>query len=519
MVKNYMYKSIISCKRQGYTKTEIGKKLGLDPATVRKYYNMTEKEYRTYLDSVSNRQKVFDSYEKEILDVYRQNGNKKLSVSAVFDYLEERYPNLPGTEKTLRNYIGHLTEKNELKFVPANRVYIKVPELPLGKQLQIDFGEYMLLSGLKVYIFAAVLSASRYKYIGVQERPFTTLDMIGHLLDCFDYIGGIPEQIVIDQDSVMVVTENYGDIIYTQAFKYFKDEMGIEVYVCRKADPESKGKIENLVKFVKSNFLSVRDFGSIKEVREGVLGWLKRRANGKISQATKKIPADIIEEERKHLRKVRNSIYRKESLVDRESRIVDERCRISVSSSLYSVPSSYKNKEVEIFKTETRLFIFDKHEGHEIADHKLSLVDGAVVINKAHGREKQKKLKEMKEEVLAQFPLENWKEFVCWTFKTHPRYVRDQCVEAGRRFTGNEDLQWLEKALAFCLENETYTMKNLLDTYSYYLNLSKNPEEDILGKMTESLKQAARFRNKVRVEKRSIGVYKSLVTIIAGVFV
>jgi len=120
-----------------------------------------------------------------------------------------------------------------------------VDELPFGKQLQIDFGEYKTPSGLKLYIFGAVLSGSRYKFIAFQDKPFTTLDLIFHLMNCFDYIEGMPEEIVIGQDSVMVVAENHGDIIYTKDFAYFIQEMGLRMYVCRKANPETKGKVEN----------------------------------------------------------------------------------------------------------------------------------------------------------------------------------------------------------------------------------------------------------------------------------
>ena len=58
----------------------------------------------------------------------------------------------------------------------------------------------------------------------------------------------------------MVVSENRGDIIYTKDFKQFIEEMDLNMYVCRKSDPESKGKIENLIKFIKRNFLRIRDF-------------------------------------------------------------------------------------------------------------------------------------------------------------------------------------------------------------------------------------------------------------------
>jgi transposase len=48
-----------------------------------------------------------------------------------------------------------------------------------------------------------------------------------------EYIGGIPEEIVIDQDSTLVVSENHGDILLTKGFTQFKEEMGFRLYVCR----------------------------------------------------------------------------------------------------------------------------------------------------------------------------------------------------------------------------------------------------------------------------------------------
>jgi len=268
------------------------------------------------------RDKVLEEYEKDILKVYKMNEFQKLNMSAVYDYLEEKYGTPAGTEQTLRNYIEYLIRTDKLRLNEKIRLYIKVLELPFGRQMQLD--QQRLRSGLKLYIFASLLSASRYKYVIFQDHAFRTKEIISHLLNCFDYFGGAPEEIVIDQDGLMVVSENVGDIIYTDDFKYFIEEQGIRMYVCRAADPETKGKIENLIKYVKHNFLSLRDFTSVDEANESGFTWLKRRANGKISQATKQIPALLINEERKHLKPLGNSIFRKNSLIGREKRIANE---------------------------------------------------------------------------------------------------------------------------------------------------------------------------------------------------
>ena len=99
-------------------------------------------------------------------------------MSSVYDYLEEVHGALLGTEKTFRNYITYLGETNQLEFTERVRLYGKVPELPLGRQMQVDFGVHRTAGGLKLYLFCAVLAASRYKYVAFQARPFTTFDLI-----------------------------------------------------------------------------------------------------------------------------------------------------------------------------------------------------------------------------------------------------------------------------------------------------------------------------------------------------
>lgn len=520
MVDRRMYKKIQACKSRGLLKAEIAVKLELDPGTVAKYYDMEEADCLKYLRSHKYRAKVFDAFKEDILDVYRENDFKKLSMSAVFDYLEEKQgTQLPGNEQTLRNYIRYLRKTGELVLKTRERVYQKVAELPFGKQLQIDFGEYTMPGGLKLYIFAAVLSASRYKYCAYQDKPFTTLDLIFHLLNCFDYLGGIPLELVIDQDSIMVVSENRGDIVYTKEFSYFIQEMDLQMYVCRKADPETKGKVENTVGFVKSNHLSVRDFEIVEEAQGSLGPWLRRRANGKISQATGRIPAEVIEEERCYLRPLKNSIYRKDMIVGREPRTVDQRCRISVGASKYSVPVEYRNREVDIYQTDSECFVFDQESGVQIAEHRLSLVPGAEITRGEHFRSTGKATEELREEVKSMFSPDNWIRFVGENFKTYHRYVRDQCIDAKRYFGEGVDEALLDQALEFCLEQKTWSMTNLADTYEYYRGLGEMEEgEDILGQLGPQLKQVAEYKKHIRVSKRDIGVYKSLVSIVLGVF-
>ncbi|MBM3285411.1 MAG: transposase [Candidatus Aminicenantes bacterium] len=477
MIKKAMFKEIQAFRRQGYSQGAIGRALELDPRTVAKYFAMEEADYRVYRQEHLFRDKAFDDLRGEILEVYGANDFRPLPVSSVYDYLEERYGALPGNEQTLRNYVAYLIETESLRLNDGGRLYNKVPELPFGRQMQLDFGRYRCRSGLVLYIFAAVLSASRYKYMVFQGQPFRTLDVIRHLLDCLDYFGGRPEELVIDQDRLMVASENAGDIIYTEDFKYLIEEQEFRLYVCRAADPETKGKVENLVKFVKTNFLGSRDFERVEEANAGVRSWLQRRANGKISQATKQIPAVLFDEERTHLRVLRNSIFRKDSLLGREERTANDKALISVQACNYQLPPRYKNKTVEIYTTTEELFVFDVFTGKEIIAYRLSLIPGQVVSTRSLRKEGETSVEELKTAVAGLFTLEPWKRFVERNFKTFPRYARDQCLEAKRFFAEKEvDPGILERAIRYCLENDTPSFANLRDTYVHFERESRQPE-------------------------------------------
>ena len=512
MVKNNMYQEIKKMKQSGKSKNYASLKLNIDIKTVRKYWNMNDGDYQKSLLEFSCREKEFETLKKDILDLYKKNDFIRLNMSAVYDYLTEVNGELPANENTLRNFIHYLIESGQLSLNEKRRLYNKVPEAPYGKQLQLDFGQYRGKNGRRYYIFAAVLSASRFKYASLQEKPFRTKDLINHLLDCFAYIGGVPEELVIDQDCTMVVSENAGDIIYTKDFQYFIEEMGLKMFVCRAADPESKGKIENLVKFIKYSFFPIREFNSVEEGIESLLKWLERKANGKISQANMKIPKIEIETEKQYLRPLRNSIFLKDSVSQREERIVSDKCRIAVESSQYEVPSLYRNGKVNIYKTENKLFIFDKISGNQISEFLLSVIPGQIVAKRS--RDMGKTINALKEEVFGYFDIPDWKEFLERNFKKFNRYVRDQCLLARKYFQNQpiDDVVLLE-AILNCMDSSSYSMKDLWDNYQNCINAGKNEKFSNKGKINNPLINPNHY---VEVAKPDISKYQKLCDTIGG---
>ncbi|MDD4599641.1 MAG: DDE-type integrase/transposase/recombinase [Negativicutes bacterium] len=135
--------------------------------------------------------------------------------------------------------------------------------------MKVDFGEITVpTSGgrkRKVYCMAPVLAHSRFKYAEWSDQPFTTARLTAMLRRCFEYICGMPQELVFDQDKLVAVSENHGDILYTEEFERLKQTLRFKVYLCRKGDPGSKGKVESTVKYVKYNFAKHRLFTTLQD--------------------------------------------------------------------------------------------------------------------------------------------------------------------------------------------------------------------------------------------------------------
>jgi len=166
---------------------------------------------------------------------------------------------------------------------------------------------------------------------------------------------------------------------------------------------------------------------------------------------------------------VRNSIFRKDFLIGREERNVNEKASISVDACGYQLPSNYRNKTVEIYVTKQKLFVFDLYTGEEIVEYDLSPIPGRIICTRGHKRETEKTARELKALVSDMFEIESWKRFTERNFKAFSRYVRDKCLEAKRYFMVKDiDIEILEQALEYCLKNDTLSFANLNDTYAYF---------------------------------------------------
>src|SRR5699024_925877 len=209
-----MYMEIHQLLNQGFNKTQVAKKLNISRTTVYRYLEKDPESMAKWVNSTKVRRKILDPYKEIILNWLRTHPD--MSAAQVFDWLLDKYEHLKVAESTVRSYVRELRKTYDIPKETLPRDYEAVPEAPLGAQMQVDFGETTQQTNdhrkAKLYCISFVLSHSRYKYFEWLDRPFTTSDLIQAHENAFQYYGGIADEIVYDQDALILVSENGGDL-------------------------------------------------------------------------------------------------------------------------------------------------------------------------------------------------------------------------------------------------------------------------------------------------------------------
>ena len=453
--KLIMYHEIHKLKREGHSVSFISRHLALNWRTVDHYLRMGEADFDRLMDRQSARKRDLAPYEAFVrsrLKLYADT-----SAAQMHDWLKEHHQDFPAkSPKTIFNFVAHVRMKYDLPREKPVREFEVVEELPYGQQAQVDFGEYNMRDNggkrVKVYFFTLVLSRSRYKYVWFSVKPFTSdLAILAHE-QAFAFIGGVPDQIVYDQDKVFIVDENHGDIILTEAFRAYTRERSFKLHFCRKSDPQSKGKIENVVKYEKQNFLYNRQFEDIETLNGQALGWLGRTANMMAHNGTKKVPYDEWVIEQPYLSPF--SPY--QTKPSRVPYTVRKDNTISWKGNFYSLPlGTYKGRGSTVMvQAEGDCLLLSSLEGAELCRHAISTAKGQKIKNTDHGRDKGSAIEEMVADLCGKFENpEQARQFLKGIQQAKPRYVRDQILIL-RDVVEKTPASILSKSLQYCCDHK-----------------------------------------------------------------
>ncbi len=445
---------------------EISRSLGISKNTVRKYIRMNEQMIQEYQES-PQRHKSLDKYRSYLMHLLKRY--PALKTPKVSRKLKAKVPGLEVSQRSLRRYLNRL---KKIVISAQSRYYEPIIDEVPGVQCQVDPGELrnVDVGGVlkTIYFVVFVLSYSRLMYVGLSARPINTGIFIQMHDAAFRFFGGVPEECVYDQTKLVVIEEVYREVTFNDRFIRYATQAGMTPWVCEGYDPESKGKVEAGVKYVKQDCLYGEQFKDWQALQCHVLDWLDDVANIRIHGTTKEVPKDVFEtREKPHL-----SPYPTVTLtVPSAQRKVDKTGLISWQGNKYSAPMIYQRSSVGVDTLDNQLIILDPGNDEEVARHVLMLGKGHIVKNTDHYRDQTKRIDDYESGLIKLLGESNGQQLCALIKQTSPRIYRDQLA-------GVTSILSLHVDIASCLierliERPTLTATQVRDYIEAY---ESNPD-------------------------------------------
>ena len=505
MLRETMIQEIIDMKLRGYSINEIiehyERKSEKAPSrpTIRKYYNMDAVPEDLGINLAKD--KAFDEepWKSAIIAILKNNAGKCYG-SSVYDVLQEHfiengdYESLPGSERTLRTYIGYLTDSGQIETTAKEgRIYDHVFDTPPGQQMLIDFGEERIHKGFTMHFICMLLRYSRVFCVIAQDHKFNAEEACRAIYNGFCKLGGRPEQLVIDQDTVFVASEYIGEITETRVFKSFIKEQELKLWVCNKSDPESKGPVENLVGFVKKNFISARKLSCIDDVWRSLPGWVERK-NKRIHQATFRVPEKVFEDvEGAALRPMLSSVY--DTVISSFKKVgVGDKRYIQYGSSKYSVPRSFCFKDIYYKAVGDKLHVYGPDMRFDCS-HDINPVKGSFNQLPEHAKEESTDWMPVCERMRKRWNCYDFQHFINGFKRENPRHLFKQ-LSAVEAFLAAENppKSLVAKVMAECCRKYRYQFTQFKAVYDL-MSVSSAPAvtapvQDVQRASLETYQQA-----------------------------
>jgi transposase len=266
-----------------------------------------------------------------------------------------------GGVSTFYRFVARLRAEREAGAAPV----IRFEGLP-GEYVQWDWGEARVrLGGTLV---KRVFLAGRLKYSRVSAvRWRTQMDLetlLRAMLEIVEGWGGVPWAWVFDNmKTVTLGRDAEGQPRWNPAFWRFATEVGFHPELCDPGAAQQKGSVENLVKWVKTNFLPGRSFADDEDLARQSLGWEQEKA-GQVSQAHGQRPGELLAHERAAFGALTTTaasygLYRV-ATVNRES-------LVRVDGNQYSVPVGHGGQAVDVRLLRDRVRL--SRDGALLAEH------------------------------------------------------------------------------------------------------------------------------------------------------
>ena len=369
-VDMYKLQDIIEDLLQNEPVKSIVKKRKISKNTVKKYRTLLEK----IMGSPPERETEIDKIMKEFREMRRNERHSEnfgwllTNVEMVND-LSTRCENLVRLNEVLAEKGFRGSYSSLIRFMSKHRKISDSPvvriETKAGEIAQVDFGYIGRICDedtgamVKAYVFVMVLGFSRDAYYEIVRSQDVATWIRCHI-HAFEHFGGVPAVIIPDNLKSAIVKASYLDPAANRSYADLAKHYGFQIDPCMPATPEHKGKVESGVKYVKNNFVPLRDLKNFTDSNIQIAEWNENTARERIHGTTRRKPSELFDLYEKQMLKPVSPL-RFEMPVWKNLK-VDRDIHIQFDRAYYSAPHELRGERVWARKTESQVAIFHENE-------------------------------------------------------------------------------------------------------------------------------------------------------------
>ncbi len=353
--------------RQGLSISQIARQTGHDRKTVRthvKFEELPVPKERTKKES------KLDPFKDHIVNKLKEG---PFTASRLFKEIQEL--GFTGKYTIVKDFVREVRPEYGVQAIYRY-------ETKPGVQAQVDWSEFgkVEIDGktLKLYCFSMILGYSRMRYIEFTLSIDATTLIKCHL-NAFRFFGGYTKEILYDNMKQVVIKRamKSSDSEWNPKFEDFFKHYGFIPRLCRPYRPQTKGKVENTIGFVRRDFFLGRSFASLQDMNAQATAWLNQ-VNSSEHGTTHEIPMERLKSE--GLKPIDGI---PEYLVIREeTRTISSDCFISYLGNKYSVPYRFAGREANLQISEGKFSVIVG--GEKVCEHEILAGSGRTSRVKDH---------------------------------------------------------------------------------------------------------------------------------------
>lgn len=271
---------------------------------------------------------------------------------------------------------------NQLRGEQAPDVTVRLLFAP-AEAVQVDFGAGPFLlhpdgQPRRTWAFVMTLCSSRHQYVEfVWDQTVAT--WLGCHRRAFEWFGGVPERVIIDNAKCAIVKACRFDPLVQRAYAECAEAYGFKIDACPPHDPQKKGIVESGVKYVKGNFLPTRTFRDLADQNAQARLWVMQEAGVRIYGSTYEQPLALFALESPLLRRLPDVAP---DLGSWHRVVLHRDCHVQHNKALYSAPFTLVGRVLWLRATDTTITLYE--DWRHLCTHLRALRPGQRVTVADH---------------------------------------------------------------------------------------------------------------------------------------